>query len=249
MKRFFPHLWIVILVLAISACKTYYTPSKLQWKDYRVAANKTQDSAIIQLLQPYSDSINNTMNGVIGEIGETLEKRQPDGALGHVLTDAMRTMAEKKFNTKVHAAFINNGGIRLPALSQGPLTTGKVYELMPFDNLLILQELNGKQLKEFLDHIAKRGGWPSSGITYDIQQDQAVNIKIGGESFNENGTYIIGNSDFIANGGDDCIMLKTIKQQNKNILLRDAFIEYFSGLHAQGKKVTAPVGTRVRNIK
>jgi 2',3'-cyclic-nucleotide 2'-phosphodiesterase (5'-nucleotidase family) len=249
MKRLFSYLWIVLLLLGVNACTTYYAPSKLQWKDYRVAGNKTQDSALLQLLKPYSDSINSTMNGVIAEVAETLEKKQPDGALGQVLTDAMREMAEKKFNTKVHGAFINNGGIRLPVLPKGPLTTGKVYELMPFDNLLVLQQLSGRQLKELLDHIAKRGGWPASGITYDIRQQQAVNIRIGGEPFDENGTYTIGNSDFIANGGDDCVMLKTIQQQNRNILLRDVFIEYFSGMQAQGRKITAPAGVRVRNIQ
>jgi 2',3'-cyclic-nucleotide 2'-phosphodiesterase (5'-nucleotidase family) len=245
MKRITPVLWLYIFLLA-SACKTYYTPENVNWRDYSVSSKQASDSGMMVLLRPYSDRVNLTMNNVIAEVGETLEKKQPNGSLGHVLTDAMLAMAEKKFGKKVDAVFINNGGIRLTALPKGTLTIGKVYELMPFDNLVILQQLNGKQLQEFLDHIAKREGWPVSGLTYDIKNDKAVNVMIQGKPIQEQLVYTIGNSDFIANGGDDCIMLKRINQENKNILLRDAFIEYFTEMAAQGKKITPPLGDRVR---
>lgn len=247
MKRFFTAIWIFLL-LAATACKTYYVPDKVNWRDYRVSSATTEDSVLVRYLQPFSDSINLTMNSIIAEVAETLEKKQPDGSLGNVLTDALLAMAEKGFNTKVDAAFINNGGIRLPVLPKGSLTVGKVYELMPFDNVIILQQMSGRQLKGFLDHISKRGGWPVSGLTYDIKNDMAVNVKINGRLLNEEATYTISNSDFIANGGDDCVMLKTIKQLNKNILMRDAFIDYFKELNANGKKITAPQGERVRKI-
>lgn len=239
---------LIVFLLAFAACKTYYTPSTLEWKDYRIS-NNTADTAMLGFLKPYSDNINATMNTVIAEVTETLDKKQPEGPLGDVLVDAMHAMAQKKFNTKVDASFINYGGIRLTTLPKGNLTNGKVYELMPFDNVLILQELTGKQLKTFLDHISKRGGWPVAGLTYDIQKDVAVNIKIGGVPLNEQATYTICNSDFIANGGDDCAMLRPIKQLNKNILMRDSFIEYFKDLTAHGKKVTAPESNRVRKIE
>jgi 2',3'-cyclic-nucleotide 2'-phosphodiesterase (5'-nucleotidase family) len=245
MTRITPVLWLYILLMA-SACKTYYTPDSVGWRDYNVSSKQAADSGMVVFLRPYSDIINQTMNHVIAEVAETLEKKQPNGSLGNVLTDAMLAMAEKKFGKKVDAVFINNGGIRLPSLPKGTLTIGKVYELMPFDNLVILQQLNGKQLQEFLDHIAKRDGWPVSGLTYDIKNDKAINVAIQGKPIQEQLVYTIGNSDFIANGGDDCVMLKRINQENKNILLRDAFIEYFTEMGAQGKKITPPVGNRVR---
>lgn len=241
--------FLFFLLLAFAACKTYYTPSKVEWKDYRINNKAAADTAMTGFLKPYSDNINSTMNTVIAEVSVTLDKKQPEGPLGDVLADAMHTMAQKKFNTKVDASFINFGGIRLTSLPQGNLTNGKVYELMPFDNVLVLQQLTGKELKTFLDHISKRGGWPVAGLTYDIRNDRAENIKINGVPFSEQATYTICNSDFIANGGDDCAMLRPIKQLNRNILMRDAFIEYFKDLNAQGKKITAPESNRVRKIE
>lgn len=238
----------LLFLLAFSACATYYTPSTVTYKDYRITNKADADTAMLGFLKPYSDKINSTMNTVIAEVVETLDKKQPEGPLGDLLADAMLAMAKQKFNTKVDAAFINFGGIRLTSLPKGNLTNGKVYELMPFDNVLVLQNLTGAQFKTFLDHISKRGGWPVAGMSYDIQNDQAVNIKINGAPLNEQAVYTICNSDFIANGGDDCAMLRPIKQLNRNILMRDSFIEYFRGLTAQGKKVTAPESNRVRKI-
>lgn len=247
MNRFFLFLWIGFCLL-VSACSTHYAPDGVQWRDYRIQPGAVPDSSILYMLRPYSDSIDKTMNSVIAESVETLERKQPEGALGNLLADAMRHTAQKKFGVTVHAAFINNGGIRLTSLQKGNITTGKVYELMPFDNVIVLQQLNGRQLQTFLDHISKRGGWPVSGLKYDIQNDRAVNVMVNGQPLNETDIYTICNSDFIANGGDDCAMLRTIKQQNRNILMREAFIDYFKEQTAQGKKITAPPGNRVRQI-
>jgi 2',3'-cyclic-nucleotide 2'-phosphodiesterase (5'-nucleotidase family) len=60
----------------------------------------------------------------------------------------MRIMAEQKFGKKVDAAFINYGGIR-SYIAKGEITVGKIYELMPFDNLIVLQDLKGAVFKSF----------------------------------------------------------------------------------------------------
>ena len=236
------------LFLLLTACSTHYAPNGVAWRDYRIKQGAATDSSLLQMLQPYSDSIDKTMNSVLAEAAETLERKQPEGALGNLLADALLYTAQKKFGVTVHAAFINNGGIRLPVLQKGNITTGKVYELMPFDNVIVLQQLSGTQLQTFLDHISKRGGWPVSGLTYDIQNDRAVNISINGQPLNPAGNYTICNSDFVANGGDDCAMLRSIKQMNRNVLMRESFITYFKELSAQGKKITAPPGNRVRKL-
>ena len=80
------------------------------------------------------------------------------------MTNAMKIMAEKKFETHVDAAFINYGGIR-SYLPKGDITIGRIFELMPFDNLIVLQEIKGDTLLSFLNFIAERNGWPISGIS------------------------------------------------------------------------------------
>ena len=43
---------------------------------------------------------------------------------------------------------MNHGGIR-SYIPKGNITTGKIFELMPFDNLIVLQEVKGSVLQQF----------------------------------------------------------------------------------------------------
>ncbi len=234
------------MAVGLVSCGRFYQPSSLQYQKVQVTAEAPRDAALLTLLKPYSDSVNLNMNTVIGELSQTLDKKLPETTLGNLMTDAVKAEAERIYGTRVDAAFINYGGIRLMQLPAGPLTTGKVYELMPFDNLLILQELPGAVLQQFLDNVAARGGWPVSGLTYTIQNKKAVDVRIGGQSLDPAKTYMVANSDYVANGGDDSNMLKTIPQNNKGYLVRDALLQYFSAYAKRGEKITAPTENRIR---
>ncbi|MGB4844738.1 MAG: 5'-nucleotidase C-terminal domain-containing protein [Ferruginibacter sp.] len=241
-KLYQPGLWLIILAVS---CTTSYQAQKVEYSDYRITSGLQHDSAIIKLLQPYADSINKTMNDVIAVSDMELSNKHPEGTLGNLLADAMRIVGEKKYNMHIDAAFMNSGGIRLPVVPKGDITLGKVYEIIPFDNVLILQKVSGKVLLEFLNLTADRGGWPTSGITMQIKNKKAVNIKIGGADLNELATYTIANNDYVANGGDNCQMLKDVPQINNGFLARDAVVEYFKELQQAGKKINAKIENRV----
>ena len=70
---------------------------------------------------------------------------------------------------------------------------------------------------------------------------------IGGKPLDEITIYTIANNDYVANGGDDCIMLKGIAQINNGYLFRDAVIEYFSQFTRAGKKLWVKLENRVSN--
>ena len=231
------------------SCKLSYQAQSVQYKDYRLNQSSKQDSTVIALIKPYADSVNQRMNDVVAVSEIELEKKQPEGTLGNIMADAMLKMAEKKYETHVDAAFINYGGIRLPSIPAGKITRGKIFELAPFDNVLVLQKLSGKVVQEFLDHIAGRGGWPGAGISMQMKNKKAVNVKIGGVAINESVMYTIANNDYVANGGDDCIMLKSIPQINNGYLFRDAVIDYFMQFTKEGKKISAKIENRVSNAE
>lgn len=240
---------LFLLSLLIFSCNTTYQPKTVQYKDYKINNTGVANTAITALLKPYADSVNKSMNDVIAICNTDLEKKQPEGTLGNVLADAMLKMGEKKFNTRVDAAFINYGGIRLPGVSAGNITRGKIFEMSPFDNLIILQSLSGKVLQQFADFVAEKGGWPCSGISFTIKNKKAVNIMIGGKPLDENATYTIANNDYVVNGGDDCEVLKKIPQQNKAYIFRDAIFDYFSALTKEGKQVNGKIENRITNAE
>jgi 2',3'-cyclic-nucleotide 2'-phosphodiesterase (5'-nucleotidase family) len=237
----------IFLLFAISACTATYQPSVVQYKDYKINSAISQDARMTSLLKPYADSVNKKMSDIIAVSAISLEKKQPEGTLGNVMADAMLVMAKQKYKTNVDAAFVNYGGIRLPSIPAGNIIRGKVYELAPFDNVIVLQKINGKVLQEFLDHISARGGWPCADITWQIKDKKAVNVLIDGKPLDSNKVYTIANNDYVANGGDDCIMLKDILQISNGYLFRDAVLAYFGDFTKQGKKIFAQIENRVSN--
>lgn len=247
MKRSLVKYSLFVLVLFVTACKTSYQTSAVQYKDYRINNKQPASSEITTMLKPYADSVNKSMNDVVAVAGMQLEKKQPEGTLGNLLADAMLSKAREKFKTNVDAAFINSGGIRLPSIAEGNITRGKIFELSPFDNIIVLLKVDGKTLQQFLDTTASRGGWPTAGCSYQIRNKKAVNIALGGQPVKEGGEYTIALVDYVANGGDNCDMLKKIPQQNNGYLFRDAVIEYFADLQKQGKKAVSTIENRVTN--
>lgn len=248
MRKGICSIYFLFLIWFSFACNPVYKASAVHYKDYAVS-NLPKDSSFLVFLQPYTDSVNNSMNTVIGTLAVDMDKRQPEGLLGNFMADAMLTMAQKYYNTTVDAAFVNYGGIRIGYVKAGNITKGKMFEIMPFDNIIVLQKIKGTVVKAFLDHLAGRGGWPVSGMSMVIKNGKAEEVLIGGKPLDLSATYTIANSDYVANGGDNCEMLKTIPQMNRGVLLRDALIEYVQVFTKQGKPVTVTVQNRVSNAQ
>lgn len=250
-KRGFNNIFLSFLfaIILSSSCNIVYQPKSVEYTDYRITSNNKTDSALISLIRPYADSVNHSMNDIVAVSEIQLEKNRPEGTLGNILADAMLAMARLNYKIPVDAGFINSGGIRLPSIPAGNISRGKIFELAPFDNVLILQKISGKILQQFLDHIAGRGGWPCAGISMQIKNKKAINVLIGGKPINESTIYTIANNDYVANGGDDCIMLKGIPQINNGYLFRDAVIEYFTQFTRAGKKLWVKLENRVSNAE
>ena len=244
-KKYLP----LLLAIMLAACNTLYQPTQLVYDDYRITGQLPKDTAMLQLLAPYSDSINISMNEVVGFAEENLEKKQPSGTLGHFVADAMLFSARKKFNMPLDAAFVNYGGQRITQMPKGPVTRSTIFELMPFENLVVVQSIKGSVLQQFLDHIALSGGWPVAGITFQIKDKKAVNVMVNGAPLDKDKTYHIVNSDYVANGGDYAVMLKDIPQQNRGYLMRDAIFDYIKALKAEGKNITAQKENRITHAQ
>lgn len=189
------------------------------------------------------------MNDVIGVAEQSLDKKPMGGPLGYFMVDAFFTMAAEKYHTPIDVAVMNPGGIRLLQLPAGNITKGKIFELMPFDNILILQRMKGTILQQFFDHTASREGWPLANVTMDLKDKKAINVKIGGKALDPSATYTVANSDFVANGGDNAEMLRSLPQENMGYLMRDALLDYIQYLKKQGKNLTPATENRIHNVQ
>ena len=214
------------------------------YSGYPIDPNIRKDSSMLSFLSSYRDSVIKSMGAIIGFSTTGLSKHQPESGLGNFMTDALKTIGEKVFGQHIDAAFVNYGGVR-SYLPKGNVTVGNIFELMPFDNVLVLQKVKGDSLLSFLNHIADKNGWPVSGITLAIKEKKAANILIGGKPLSTDSVYTIANSDYIANGGDDTNMLKVFPQEKKGYLIRDALITYVKLLTEEGKPIDAKIEKRI----
>lgn len=114
----------------LSACHRPYYIQEHHDQFYSVKSDKA-DSGFVNMLAPYKKSMDAQMQVVIGHADTTLYKAQPESTLGNFLADAELRTA-KKSNKDVVAAVANYGGIRVPYISAGDITLGRIYELMPF---------------------------------------------------------------------------------------------------------------------
>lgn len=234
-------------LLHLSALVEAQQSVQLLYKDYNINRSLKVDSSLIKMLQPYADSLNKRMNEVIGFSNGVMYKKQPESALGNLMVDCLKIYSERIFQTHVDAAILNYGGIR-SYLPKGDIRLQTIYELVPFDNLIVLQKMNGNTLHQLLDLMANKGGWPLAGISMKIKNKTAVDILINDLLLNDTTVYTIAVSDYLANGGDGCSMLKSIAQLSKNYLYRDALIDYIKSFTIAGKPVFANNENRVVNV-
>ncbi len=237
-----PLLYVFVFLSVTSCAPKHFAAVQATSYNYGMDARKQgEQKDMVSFLKPYADSVNSSMNEVLGMLEAPLTKSWPECSLGNFMTDAYLERAAQKFGKKVDIALMNYGGIRLNSMEPGNLTKRQLFELMPFDNLMVLLELTGKQLQDCMDNIASRGGWPVSGATYTIENNKATKLMIGGMPIVPGNKYIMAVSDYVANGGDDSNVLKGIPQMNIGYLQRDALIEYVQN----HKKIGKPEGTRV----
>ena len=194
-----------------------------------------EDVEMLSLISPYRKAMDSTMGEVIGFTDREINRKQPDGPLNRMVADIIHQTAEEALERPVSFAVQNYFGLRIDALPEGQITLGLIYELMPFDNYLVVLELSGATVKEFTNLIASLGGWPvSHGIEFEIEGDSAVNIMVNGEPLNKSASYTLATNDYLANGGDNAFFLTEYEQYNTGILIRDALIYYFIDLTAEG---------------
>jgi 2',3'-cyclic-nucleotide 2'-phosphodiesterase (5'-nucleotidase family) len=209
-----------------------------------------KDSAMEVLLLPYRAQMAAEMEQIIGFSGLEMKKGQPESLLGNFLCDLLLKASEQIFEEKVDLAVLNYGGIRRGSLPAGNWTMGMLFELMPFENYLVLLSLKGSTLLEFLEFIAISGGWPVSGslsMEVELKTDTLLiqRLKINDQDIDPDETYTVATVDYVAQGGDRAGMLINQPRIDSDQLLRDAILKEIQKLHKQGIPLHSSIGERL----
>ncbi|MBI5495727.1 MAG: 5'-nucleotidase C-terminal domain-containing protein [Deltaproteobacteria bacterium] len=196
-------------------------------------------------------AVEKEMHEVLGQSARALTRRRPDGPdglMGNLLADVMRTAAAESTGKPVDVAFTNKGGVR-GDLPKGPLTRGDILEVMPFDNGIVVLEISGAELQEVLDRSSTHGGDPWSGVSFRIVDRKAVDVKVGDAPLDLARTYRLCTNDYIVDGGGRYEALKRAKNVNRTgILIRDALLAHVQRETEAGRLVDSTVGGRILSV-
>ena len=207
----------ILIAILLLGCSSEY---KLQSYNNEVIEVQSEiDSAVLAIITPYQNKIEDKMNEVLTYTKTVLEKGRPQSTLGNFVTDLCLNYAEADM------CVMNNGGLRT-TIDKGQVTRGKIYELMPFENELVVLELNKEDYMGLLEYIVKRGGEPFSGITIKINDKREIMNNSWPVNFSKGEKVKVLTSDYLANGGDKMSFFKEKKQYKINLKLRDAIIKY-----------------------
>ena len=187
------------------------------------------------------------MNKILVVNENYLEKAKPESPLGNLMADLILDIGQKYYQKPIDAALVNYGGIR-SFLPKGNITVGNVFEVMPFDNELVVLVISGETMEKLIDHCAKSGGIPLSGfrLTADKQTKKVLEATLGGQPFDPKRNYTVVLSDYMANGGDNCEFLKNpIQYTPLNLLFRDAMLEYLTQKGKQNNTLKPEIDGRI----
>ena len=148
-------LYVFLSLLIFSGCSKSYLNQKADFTHYSFSPHTTSAPARVTIAE-YKVKINAEPEKVIGTSTDVLIKEGDESTLGNFVCDALKYSAEKEFNNlPVDVVLLNRGGLRAN-LPKGDIKVINIFELMPFENDLILVKISGQKLLEGLQIVFEK---------------------------------------------------------------------------------------------
>lgn len=226
---------LFLTFLSLFSCgpqKNYLT--KIEGKQIGITSTNPDVPAIENYIKPYRYHIDKDLSIVLAYAPQTIDKSgQWQSAMGNMMSDVTlqrsNPVFKKRENKSIDLCLLNHGGIRA-IISKGDVTARTAYEIMPFENSVIVVGLKAEQIREIADYIIKdKKPHPLSGMSFTIDKNsKAKNILIHGKALDEAMIYYVATSDYLANGGDNMNFFKKgVQKYDLDYKLRNVLIDYF----------------------
>ena len=189
-----------------------------------IVVRDVADANETTLINYYNAAVAPIANAVVGSISANITRTNNaagESTLGDVIADAQLEYAQSE-NAVI--AFMNPGGIRTDLTysqisggeAPGEVTYGEAFNVQPFNNIPIAQDMTGQQIKNALEQsfIGCFGRTQatvilqvSAGFNYTYDTAQACGSRITSITLNSNAlvmgtTYRVTMNNFLADGGD-----------------------------------------------
>ncbi|PTM01477.1 MAG: hypothetical protein DA407_15930 [Bacteroidetes bacterium] len=232
----YKYLILCLCLACFASCKEQMHLERIEGKRLEINDSIPSVSKIEDFIKPFREHVNKNLDSVLAYSVDTYSKTDGDlnTAIGNLMADAVLQEASPVFESrtghKLDIVLLNHGGIRA-ILSKGNITSRTAYEIMPFENSVVITELKGVQIIEIIAYLQKaKRAHPIAGLTIKLDANyELIEAKVNGELIDENRTYFVATNDYLYGGGDSMDFFQ--KSDSLYILdykIRNVLIDYFS---------------------
>jgi len=199
---------LCFLLLILSCVSTNI--SKIEGKRIDIDETLKSDQTIEDFIKPYREHVIKNLDSVISYAVDTYSKSDGElnTAIGNLMADAVYSecnlVFKKRTAKNIDFVLLNHGGIR-SIISKGNVTTRTAYEVMPFENSVVVVALKGEQVLKMMTYLsqAKRAHPVSSQLQLTLDKNGDVNsATINNKPIDKTKTYYVASNDYLYNGGD-----------------------------------------------
>lgn len=237
------------VMFSLTSCHSVYEVKKVEGRMHPVDSmlEVNQDAEAAALLAPYKMKVDSMMFRVVGTAEMSMDKGSPESLLSNLVADVLRDAAVQVIGKPADMGLVNMGGLR-NVLTEGPITCGNIYEILPFENSLCVLVMKGSCLKLLFENIAARGGEGVSGVQLQISGDRKLlRATVAGEPIANDKLYTVATIDYLADGNDGMTALIQAEKRDcpPGATLRGLFMDYVERQTAAGEKVTSRMEGRI----
>jgi 2',3'-cyclic-nucleotide 2'-phosphodiesterase (5'-nucleotidase family) len=237
MKGIFFKLFVVFATLgSLGAChQGQEVGSKPKASQIFIDATLPASDTLDAFIEPYRRRLNQVLDSPLCYAPRDITKTEGrlNTPLGNLMADLMLERASAVFeireNIKVDLALLNFGGMR-SAISRGPVSERTAYEVMPFENNLVVVGMRGHGLRKLVEFLM---GAPRphafSGMEIVLEGDGRLrSVTVSGRPIEDERVYYIATSDYLVGGGDNMTFFEEGESLfNTDYKIRNAMVDYF----------------------
>lgn len=239
---------LVVLLLAVPLAAQ---PPSAKAEVIPVTESIPDDPEIQKVIAPLAEEIRATFGQPLVQApqGVFRGRRGEENLLGYWVSDVMRQAAQPLVGAPVRFAITNGGGLRAN-LRPGQIKVGDIFELMPFENELVVIELTGAEVIQVVkEGLLRRGGEPCSGVKVKVEgTPQQATLTVtweDGSPIDPAAVVRVATTDYLYGGGDS---IPTLKKGRKpfttGVTLRQMLLDQCATLGKAGKDLLPPARGR-----
>jgi 2',3'-cyclic-nucleotide 2'-phosphodiesterase (5'-nucleotidase family) len=210
------HFISFLILIIICSCKnTSYTLTKIEGKHISITDSLKLNSDIDDYIKPYREHIEKDLDSILAYAVDTYSKSDGEfnTAIGNLMADIVYDGGNPIFNKRtgknIDIVILNQGGIR-SSITKGSLTAKTAYNLMPFENSIVVVGLKGNKIIDIINFlIASKKAHPFSKLKLSIDAEyNLISATVNNDEITPDKTYYVATSDYLYNSGDDMTFFK-----------------------------------------